>query len=77
MSLTIYCLGDIPTFTAVLNGVAMVFQTGMMTGPGLGLGAAALGWACWPRWVSCCSPEGLSQCSKAAGEWVILLPSLF
>ncbi|MDO8313118.1 MAG: conjugal transfer protein TraG N-terminal domain-containing protein, partial [Sideroxyarcus sp.] len=41
MSLTIYTLGDIPTFVAILNAVAMVFQTGMMTGPGLGLGAAA------------------------------------
>lgn len=41
MNFTIYTLGDIPTFTAVLNAVAMVFQSGMMTGPGLGLGAAA------------------------------------
>lgn len=41
MPLTIYTLGDIPTFTAVLNAVAMVFQTGAFTGPGLGLGAAA------------------------------------
>jgi len=41
MALTIYTLGDIPTFTAVLNGVAMLFQQGFMTGPGLGLGAAA------------------------------------
>jgi conjugal transfer mating pair stabilization protein TraG len=41
MPLTIYCLGDIPTFTAILNAVAMVFQSGMMTGPGMGLGAAA------------------------------------
>ena len=41
MALTIYCLGDIPTFNAVLNAVAMIWQTGMMSGPGLGLGAAA------------------------------------
>lgn len=41
MALTIYTLGDIPTFTAVLNAVAMVFQSGAFTGPGLGLGAAA------------------------------------
>lgn len=41
MALTIYVLGDIPTFSAVLNAVAMVWQTGMMSGPGLGLGAAA------------------------------------
>lgn len=41
MGLTIYCLGDIPTFTSVLNAVGMVFQTGAFTGPGLGLGAAA------------------------------------
>lgn len=41
MSLTIYTLGDIPTFTGILNAVAMIWQTGMMSGPGLGLGAAA------------------------------------
>ncbi|WP_435626380.1 conjugal transfer protein TraG N-terminal domain-containing protein [Candidatus Ferrigenium straubiae] len=39
-SLTIYTLGDIPTFTGVLNAVAMVFQSGAFTGPGIGLGAA-------------------------------------
>lgn len=41
MALTIYTLGDIPTFVAILNAVAMVFQSGAFTGPGLGLGAAA------------------------------------
>lgn len=41
MALTIYCLGDIPTFTGVLNALAMVWQTPMMSGAGLGLGAAA------------------------------------
>jgi hypothetical protein len=53
MALTIYTLGDIPTFTAVLNGVAMVFQQGFMTGPGLGR-AQLPGLACWSRWL-CCS----------------------